>query len=656
MLVTVTVLVLVALPGAASAELFVSSANNNEVLRYHYPTGDFIPPAFVAKDAGGLDFPQGLVFGPDGNLYVLSQRNSQVLRYNGTTGTFIDIFVGNDGELYASTALAFGPDGNLYVAAHGLLRYHGTTGAFIDRFVPSGSGGLTDVLAFTFGPDGNIYIANVGQGTGEVLRYNGKTGHFIDTFVIPGAAFLNRPTGIAFGPDGNLYVADLGFEEHARVLRYNGKTGHFIDVFVAADSGGLSFPAGFAFGPDGNLYIGSGGSSAVLRYDGTTGTFIDAFVPQGHGGLDNPAGLVFRPQSLPTFPPTGSICQDSFQGLGTLPGHVSSFAFGISGDGRVVVGTSFDDSGVGQAFRWTAATGMVGLGALPPDFPSSEAHAANADGSIVVGHAAFFDVRLAFRWTEATGLQALTPVTASPRAETAAGISPSGDVIVGAAAVPFEHFHAYRWTEQDGLVDLGFLTGSNDVRWGVSADGRVIAGVTVDEDGQDQAFRWTARSGPVLLPRLPGAVSNGVSGISGRGDVTVGFDKFADNGLEATAWRRARPVGLGTVEDDFLSNALKTSGDGIILVGTFGPCLGCEQATAFVTGEHGGIRDLRAVLVRAGLGDKLEGWQLLEANDISQDGSVVSGVALSPQGRLEGFVATVCRRVRIVPAAPDSEN
>jgi probable HAF family extracellular repeat protein len=349
-------------------------------------------------------------------------------------------------------------------------------------------------------------------------------------------------------------------------------------------------------------------------------------------------------------------CQASFQGLGTLPGHVTSFALGISGDGRVVFGVSFDDTGLPQAFRWTAATGMVGLGALPPDFPGSIARAANRDGSVIVGQTTLFNLRLAFRWTEATGLQALTPVTATPRALTAAGISASGDVIVGAAGVSNSLPHVYRWAEPDGVVSLGFLSSQagNDERWGVSADGRVIAGVTVDEDGEDAAFRWTEQSGPVLLPGLSGANSSGVFGISARGNVMVGFNRFPDNSRNATRWDRLRPVDLGTVSDDFLSVAIKTSGDGAVTVGAFGPCLGCPAATAFISIKPHGIVELRDVLVRAGLGEQLEGWTLGEANGISENGEVVSGIGINPDGNEEGFVARVChRRLRLVPAEHD---
>ena len=58
-----------------------------------------------------------------------------------------------------------------------------------------------------------------------------------------------------------------------------------------------------------------------------------------------------------------------FMGLGDLPGgRVASFANAVSADGSVVVGHSSSALALGsayEAFRWTAADGMIGLGDLP---------------------------------------------------------------------------------------------------------------------------------------------------------------------------------------------------------------------------------------------------------------------------------------------------
>ena len=60
----------------------------------------------------------------------------------------------------------------------------------------------------------------------------------------------------------------------------------------------------------------------------------------------------------------------------------------VSGDGSVVVGVS---GGLGgEAFRWTAAGGMVGLGRRPGDY-YSYARGVNADGSVVVGGSDYID-------------------------------------------------------------------------------------------------------------------------------------------------------------------------------------------------------------------------------------------------------------------------
>ena len=82
----------------------------------------------------------------------------------------------------------------------------------------------------------------------------------------------------------------------------------------------------------------------------------------------------------------------SFMGLGDLPGgDFYSVAFGVSDDGTTVVGWSRGpDPGIPfrtsyEAFRWTEAEGMVGLGDLDTTFVFSRANDVSADGSVIVG-------------------------------------------------------------------------------------------------------------------------------------------------------------------------------------------------------------------------------------------------------------------------------
>lgn len=218
--------------------------SNSSVNRYD-GTGAFIDN-FVTVGSGGLAGPVSARFGPDGNLYVTSLNSNQVLRYDGMTGNFIDDFAVG-GPLQGPTDLLFGPDNNLYVASalgNEVLRYDGTTGQFIDEFATGGPLFVTGGLLF--GPDGNLYVG--GQYSNNVVRYNGMTGAFIDEFVAAGSGGLNRPAGLLFGKDGNLYVTSSNNDV---VIRYDGTTGALIDQFIPHQSGGLNGPTGLAYTPTG---------------------------------------------------------------------------------------------------------------------------------------------------------------------------------------------------------------------------------------------------------------------------------------------------------------------------------------------------------------------------------------------------------------------
>jgi len=73
------------------------------------------------------------------------------------------------------------------------------------------------------------------------------------------------------------------------------------------------------------------------------------------------------------------------QYLGTLGGGYSR-ANGVSADGAVVVGWAHNAAGYGRAFRWTASGGMQSLGTLPGGYWSA-AYDVSADGAVVVGRA-----------------------------------------------------------------------------------------------------------------------------------------------------------------------------------------------------------------------------------------------------------------------------
>jgi uncharacterized membrane protein len=81
-------------------------------------------------------------------------------------------------------------------------------------------------------------------------------------------------------------------------------------------------------------------------------------------------------------------------GLGVLPGHSESVAFGLAADGSVVVGSS--GSGVaGEAVLWTADNSIqrvselltdLGLGAAIEGWSLFDATGVSADGRTIVGY------------------------------------------------------------------------------------------------------------------------------------------------------------------------------------------------------------------------------------------------------------------------------
>jgi probable HAF family extracellular repeat protein len=176
---------------------------------------------------------------------------------------------------------------------------------------------------------------------------------------------------------------------------------------------------------------------------------------------------------------------------------------GISGNGS-------------EAFRWTAADGMQGLGDLPGGAFNSWAHGVSADGAVIVGHGASDNGALeAFRWTAAGGMQPLGDFAGGGFDSRAFDVSDDGSVVVG-TGVTDTGFAAFYWTEHGGLERLGDVLVRNgadlsgwlslDTAWAVSGDGLTVAGVGYNAAGEMEAFRAVIPE-PVGLPLLSAAVA-----------------------------------------------------------------------------------------------------------------------------------------------------
>ncbi len=260
-------------------------------------------------------------------------------------------------------------------------------------------------------------------------------------------------------------------------------------------------------------------------------------------------------------------------------GWDNAATYGVSGDGRVLVGFVMHNNGSDtQAFRWTPDDGMTGLGYLNGAFQESEAWGVSRDGRVIVGRSRRDNTTMeAFKWDAdnlMVGLGFVDGIGVSSRAYAA---NADGSVIVGEGGMLNESVRAFRWDAVNGMVGLTpHANYRNAGARDVSDDGSVIVGNLWEIGKGQEAFKWTAGTGIVRLGRLPDGDMSNANAISGNGKVIVGKSEGAA-GEVAVRWAED---GTMTVLGDYLAAqgvdmnnwdltvATDTNSDGSIIVGT----------------------------------------------------------------------------------------
>ncbi len=295
----------------------------------------------------------------------------------------------------------------------------------------------------------------------------------------------------------------------------------------------------------------------------------------------------------------------------------------------------------------------------PPPDALGKGFNISRDGDSVVGYVdnGPFTTFHAFRWTETTGivdLGTLDPPNNATKGSFAYDVSSDGAVITGYSSTAGVKEHVYRWTEATGMVDLDAVNPESHQSQGysMSADGNVIVG-----QRDLRAFRWTQGGGFQGL----GSTAYFANAVNGDGTVVVG-QLTPGEGFGAFRWTESGGLqNLGTLPGDTVAMATAVSDDGNVIVGISSTgfvgrgstgnqiAFDVAGARAFYWTPAGGMQDLTQLLADAGA--DMTDVTMVAATGISPDGEWIGGAVLTPDIE-EGETAAIFASLTATP--PDA--
>lgn len=214
------------------------------------------------------------------------------------------------------------------------------------------------------------------------------------------------------------------------------------------------------------------------------------------------------------------------QDLGVLnSGDTRSDALRVSSDGTAIVGTSYSQNGVGQAYRWTESDGMQSLG--PSSLSFTIGRDISHDGNVVVGYGRNeLGGHTAFRWSTEGGEMIALDSLPSETSSIAYAVSGDGQYTFGSSGSI-----GVRWDSAGNIQELGVPEGGNGATFmSANADGSVAVGF---DYSYGQSVLWTPSTGVVYI-----------------------YDYLVSSGVDLTGWSR----------QDF-GYAFDVSDDGSTIVG-----------------------------------------------------------------------------------------
>lgn len=261
----------------------------------------------------------------------------------------------------------------------------------------------------------------------------------------------------------------------------------------------------------------------------------------------------------------------------------------------------------------------------------------NADGSLITGavygdlDASGEETRTAVRWVNGA-MAELLPVPADSQHSEAFGTSPDGTSV-----------GCYKAIKEQGVQRseprLIPTEGASGMVWH-SGGTTVISPSVAGNDAQSIVLTGISDGGGVALAAISTTRSNTKGGL--LADLS-GSNSWLEPNLDFTLLDAGDINGDGLVDlmDDHDSSAVALSADGSVVGGSV-TLFGQQMAALWIKGAGGAYEYYDVGTYLSNLGSSgSDGWTLLEVTGVSADGSMITGVGLSPLGQTTGWYASI---------------
>ena len=317
-----------------------------------------------------------------------------------------------------------------------------------------------------------------------------------------------------------------------------------------------------------------------------------------------------------------------------------TFPLGINSDASIIVGTNLNS----QAVIWNASDGATIVG-------DGEFWGVSEDGKIAGSlynsagkeEAVIYENGIITYLGNVPGGNSCDAFYSS-----GLGMSSDGTTVVG---MGWENcsVEAFYWNSIDNIVGLGQLNGNSTKAQAVNSNGSIIGGWAQNNSGTRQSCIWDMEGNSTLIGSLsPWSDAGEVMAFTEDGSRIVGFGA-STGGNDTEAYMAIENsnvlggyefIGLGVPSNfaTFNESMAFDISENNVVVGQYINSWGPDGFRASIwTEELGTMIDFHDYLESLGI-DNLSSWTFLKAHCISNDGTIIAGVAQNSFGNWVTFI------------------